>query len=186
MFGCSGLRRFLRAEGGTASFEMLIWTVVVLVPVASVIDVGIYVVQDLQLRAAAQAAAQQIRATCRNEDPPYTTNCSGMATAATTGAQRTGLGTAVTVDSSYPIEGYYCTKTSDSLLYVVGTEGTVSTAPTRPDPFNCSAYGNNRADMPGVYIRVKTNHTYTPMFPNISIASLLPSAMAHTSWIRMQ
>ena len=92
---------------------------------------------------------------------PATTKCPGLTAAITAAIQSTSLGTAVTLQSGYPQEGYYCANSSGVLQSV----GSLSSRPA-----DCSAAGNASAT-PGDYIQVRVNYSYAPLFPGITVMS---------------
>lgn len=176
---------FLRDTGGAAAAELVLWIALMLVPIMSVIDIGFYAFQRMQVELAAQAATQAIRQECYDSLTPYTGQCANLSSVATTAAQSTLLGTAVSVSSGYPSEAYYCVNESNTLV-LVGTAGTTSTAPSKPGSNDCGAVveGNTRA--PLLYARVGVSKDFTPVFSGISVASLLPSPITATAFLRVQ
>jgi len=178
-------RRFLRDTCGGAAAELVLWITLMLVPIMSVIDIGFYVFQRMQVELAGQAAIQAIRNSCWDSAVPYTTNCGTISSVATTGAQSTLLGSAVTVSSGYPLEGYYCVNASN-VLTLVGATGGVGTGPTKPSTFDCSSVIGSSTASPGVYTRVTVEKTYTPVFSGISVASVLTSPIVSSAWLRVE
>lgn len=178
-------RRFLRDTRGGAAAELVLWLTIMLVPVMSVIDIGFYVFQRMQVELAGQAAIQAIRKDCWDSAVPYTRNCSSISSAATTGAQSTLLGSDVTVSSGYPLEGYYCVDASN-VLTLVGSTGGVGTGPTKPSTFDCSSVIGSSTASPGTYARVNVQKTYTPVFSGVSVASLLTTPITSSAWLRVE
>jgi hypothetical protein len=97
-----------------------------------------------------------------------------MSSAVTTAAQSTSLGTGVTVTST--TENYYCLNNSNVLVTVGTYPGT--------KPGDCSSVGS-ASDTPGEYVKVTVSYTYTPLFPAVSIASVLASPIVRTAWMRL-
>jgi hypothetical protein len=141
----------------------------------------------MQVELAAQAATQGIRYSCGVSAVPLTRNCATFNSAATTAAQSTLLASSVTVSSGYPTEGYYCVNASGDLV-LVGSTATAPSAngPPRPDPFNCNSVVAGNTGSPATYVRVSVTRTYTPVFSGISVASLLPTPIVRTAWVRVQ
>jgi len=176
---------FLRDGRGGAAAELVLWLSIMLIPVMSVIDIGFYVFQRMQVELAAQAATQGIRFSCGLSAVPLTRNCATFASAATTAAQSTLLADSVTVSSGYPTEGYYCVNGSGDLV-LVGSVGTAGSPPPRPDPFNCNSVVAGNTGSPATYARVSVTRTYIPVFSGVSVASLLPTPIVRTAWVRVQ
>jgi len=176
---------FVRDTRGGAAAELVLWLTLLIVPIMSVMDIGFYVFQRMQVELAAQAAVQAIRKECYDSIPPITGTCDNIATVATTAAQSTLLASSVAVSSGYPTEGYYCVSASNTLV-LVGTSGAVGSPPTKPDPFECSSVTVGNTSSPSVYTRVGVTYTYTPVFAGISVASLLPSPIVSTAWLRLE
>jgi len=176
---------FLRDTRGAAAAELVLWVAVMLVPIMSVIDVGFYVFQRMQVELAAQAGAQAIRQECDDAVTPLTGNCANVASVATTAAQSTLLGSDVSVASGYPSEAYYCVNASNTLV-LVGTAGTTSTAPTKPGSNDCTAVVGSNTRAPLLYARVGVSKSFTPVFSGVSVASLLSSPITATAFLRVE
>jgi Flp pilus assembly protein TadG len=145
--------------------------------VFNAIDVGVYAYKRMQVANAAQVAAQAAWTTCSDTSTmlPATVNCSGLNNAVTAAIQSTALGSAVSLASGYPAEGYYCVGPSGSLQSV----GNVSNKPA-----NCSAAGNPNTS-PGDYIQVSVTYPYTPLFPVSVMGALNSTSISMTSWMRL-
>lgn len=180
-----GNARFLSDRRGAAAAEMALWLTVLILPIMNVVDIGFYVFQRMQVELAAQAAVQAIRKQCYDSYTPITQNCGSITSVATTAAQSTLLASGVTLASGYPAEGYYCVNGSNALV-LVGSSGKVGTPPTKPNPNDCSGVIGGSTSAPSVYARVGVTYTYTPPFATISLASLLPSPIVRTAWLRME
>ena len=172
------LARLRGDQSGTAALEFALVGMFLVVGLLNAVDVGYYTYQRMTVENAAQAGAQQAWKTCNDPSSmlPATQNCSGVTTAITTAIQSSSLGTAVTLASGYPAEGYYCVNASGALQAV----GSLSSRPS-----NCSAAGNS-ALSPGDYIQVGVTYTYAPLFPGISVmgASGITS-ITMTAWMRL-
>lgn len=177
--------RFIRETKGAAAVEFVLWLAVLVLPLLNAVDLGIYVFQKMQLQMAAQAASHAVWRSCdRSTKLPAVTNCSGLATTILTAAQSTTLGTAVTVVSGSPTEGYYCINSAGALV-AVGTTGTLGSAPTKPSPFTCATQVSGSTTAPGDYVQVTVSYPYEPVFGNVSMASLLTTPITKTTWMRM-
>jgi Flp pilus assembly protein TadG len=176
---------FLSDRGGAAAAELALWLTLLILPVMSVIDIGFYVFQRMQVELAAQAAVQAIRRECYDSGVPVTQRCANVTSAATTAAQSTLLANGVTLSSGYPAEGYYCVNGSNTLV-LVGSSGTVGSPPTKPNPYDCSGVVGGSTSSPSVYARVGVTYVYTPPFAGISVASLLQSPIVRTAWLRVE
>jgi len=176
---------FLSDRGGAAAAEMALWLTVMILPVMNVVDIGFYVFKRMQVELAAQSAIQAIRQQCYDSYTPITQSCSNLTAVATTAAQSTLLSSGVTLASGYPAEGYYCVNGSNALV-LVGSSGTVGSPPTKPNPYDCSGVIGGSTSAPSVYARVGVTYTYTPPFAGITLASLLPSPIVRTAWLRVE
>jgi hypothetical protein len=172
-------------QRGAAAAELVLMAAVLIVPLLSVADLGVFVFQGMQVGAAAQAGAQAARTACRPDVPPFTSTCTTLSSAVSAGVGTTALGTYATVDASYPKEGFYCTNSSN-VLTLIGSTGSVSSPPSKPAPYTCGSVTKGSSALPGDYLLVKVNYTYSPLFPSLSVASLLPTTITRTAWIRLQ
>jgi Flp pilus assembly protein TadG len=178
------VRPFVRDTRGAAAAEFVLWLAVLGVPLLSVVDLGVFALQKMQLELASQASVQTAWHRCDTPAKlPATRNCTGLASAMATAAQSTSLGTAVTIAEGSPVEGYYCTD-GGGPLQVVGATGTIASPLTATRP-NCSTVTTGSTTPAGDYIKVTVNYTYTPVFAGVSIASLLPTTITRTAWMRL-
>jgi len=163
---------------GVAAVEFSIAATMIIVAVLNGVDVGLYEYRRMQVENAAQVGAQAAWKACYDTSSmlPATTKCSGLNDAITAAIHSTSLGTAVSVASGFPQEGYYCVNSSGALQSV----GDVSNKPA-----NCSAAGN-AAILPGDYLQVGVTFVYTPLFSNLTVmgASGITS-ITMTSWMRL-
>jgi hypothetical protein len=181
------LRDLLVGTSGSAAVEMAVWISVIVVPLLSVTDIGLYGYRKMQVEIAAQQAVEAVRRACGFAAAPVTdaTQCapSTLANAISAGRTGTSLGTNVTLVSGYPIEGYYCVHATTGVLTAVGTAGTTGTPPT--SPATCATVTTGSTAPPVDYIRVKVTYPYTPMFSNLSVGSLLTTPITSEAWLRL-
>lgn len=174
---------FLRQTGGAAAVEFALMLGLLTVPMLSVVDVGVYTYDKIQLENAAQVASQAAWSACSASSMLPVTNtskCSGAQTVMTNAAQTTSLGNAVTL--STVTEGYYCVN-SAGVLTLIGNTGTFGSPPTVQVSCGAGTWLNGTA--PGDYITVTASFTYTPIFGGISVASLLTPTITKISTMRM-
>ena len=172
------LRSFCRDTRGVAAIEMAFVALLLVVTVLNGVDVGLYAYKNMEVKNAGQVGAQAGWKTCYDSSSmlPATQNCAGLNSAITTAIQSTSLGTAVTLASGYPQEGYYCANSSGALQSV----GSLSNKPK-----NCSAAGNSNV-APGDYIQVAVTYPYAPLFPGLTVMGALGvSSITTTSWMRL-
>ncbi len=177
------LRHFGADAHGLAGIEFALTGLFLVAGLLNAVDVGYYIYRRMEVENAADSGAEAALITCAATNPndqspllPATQNCSGLTTAVTSAIQSTSLGTAVTLASGYPAEGYYCVNASNALQYV----SSVSSKPA-----NCSAAGNATAT-PADYLQVQVSTPYQPIFSGISVMNALGiSSIIGTSWMRM-
>lgn len=179
------LRLFLREVRGAAAAEFVLWTALLIVPVLSAVDIGVYIDRRMQLEIAAQAAVQAAWHSCSTTSSlPAVQNCTGLSATMLQAAQGTSLGTSVTLTSGTASEGYYCVDDNNKLV-LVGTAGNFTTPPVKPSPFTCATVKAGSTTPPGDYIFATASYEYTPVFSNISIAGLLTTPITRTAWMRL-
>jgi len=188
-FQAPRFRRFLGDSKGAAAAEFVLWLGLLIIPMASAVDVGIYAFQKMQVEMASQAAVQAAWKACDTAGKlPATktaTNCGAdLTTTITTAAQSTSLGTGVTIASGSPVEGYYCTA-ADNTLQLVGATGVIGSPPTKPSPFTCATVVAGSTIAPGDYLQVTVSYSYAPVFSGVSIAELLTTPITKTAWTRL-
>ena len=159
---------------GTAAIEFGIFALFLVVALANVTDVSIYIYQQMQVENATQVAAQAASKTCSTK-LPATTSCPALLTAMQNALQSTSLGTAVTLQTGSPTEGYYCISTSNALLYVSDVSS---------KPADCTAAGMP-ALKPGDYIQIQTTFTYKSLFQRLSVASTFPTPINRAAFLRL-
>jgi hypothetical protein len=191
---------YFRDTRGAAAAEFAIWLGVLIVPFLNVVDIGFYCFKVMQVREAAQAAAQSAEALCGAQTQttfPASLNCTGLSSQLTSAAQSTSLGTDVTVVTStsatpYTTEGYYCADASGQLVATSAAKGTTNpwalsaTSSQIPAfPNDCTGVNANNSGNPGDYLAVTVTYTYTPFIGNVSAAKALGGTVTETSWIRV-
>ena len=180
-----GARRFLADLRGAAAAEFVLWVAILTVPVLSAVDIGVYAFQRMQLEIAAQAAVQTAWHVCNKTTLlPAVKNCAGLSAAMTSAAQGTSLGTTVTITTTPVSEGYYCVNASNKLV-LVGTTATFGATPAAPAPFDCHTVIALSTAKPGDYIQVTASYAYAPVFPGVSVASLLTTPITRTAKMRL-
>ncbi len=186
----AGVVAGLRSSRGAAAAEFAILVPFLTLPMLSVVDLGYYAYQTMQVGNAALIGAEEARSICNagTKLPATGTTCPGFQAYETTAIHSTSLGSHVAPVSGYPIEAYYCTLTTGAMQQV-GTPGTFGSPPAQPSPDTCDAVTNHSVAngvAPSDYIQVQVTYTYTSVFPGMSVAALLPSTIIKTSWSRLQ
>lgn len=181
----SAIRRLRDDTSGTAALEFALVGMFLVVGLLNAIDVGYYTYQRMTVENAAQAGAQAAWKNCNDPSSmlPATQNCTtangaaqSLNDAITAAIQSSSLGTAVSLESGYPAEGYYCVNSSGSMQAV----GSLSNKPS-----DCSAAGVSGVS-PGDYVQVGVTYSYSPLFPGISVMGASGiSAITMTAWMRL-
>jgi Flp pilus assembly protein TadG len=174
----SMLRLFRRDARGTAAIEFAGSALFLVVGLLNAVALGYYEYRRMEVENAAQVGAQVAWKLCNNVTTmlPATQHCAGLNAAITTAIQSTSLGTAVSLASGYPTEGYYCVNASNALQSV----GSLSSKPA-----DCSAVGN-ASTTPGDYIQVEVTFTYAPLFNGLTVMSASGiTSISMTSWMRL-
>jgi Flp pilus assembly protein TadG len=172
------IRAMSTDQRGVAAIEFGIFSVVLALALANVVDVTMYLYQRMQAENATEVAAQAAWKMCDLTVLPPTTDCSTLAasvTAVQNALGSTSLGTGVALVSGSPSVGYYCVNASNALQYVSNISS---------KPADCTAAGTP-ALQPGYYIQVQTTYTYTPIFPGVSVSSTFPTPINNTSLMRL-
>jgi Flp pilus assembly protein TadG len=178
---------FLKDTSGAAAAEFVLWLSLLIVPILSVVDLGVFAMQRMQVDIASQAAVQAAWRLCDTplKLAPASGNCPGLAAAITTGAQSTSLGTAVTLATGSPVNGYYCAA-SDGTRKPAGATTTWTVGAAAPaKPADCKVVTVGSKTAPGEWIKVTVDFPYAPVFSSVSVASLLPATISRTAWIRL-
>jgi Flp pilus assembly protein TadG len=176
-FACK-IRALSADRSGVAAVEFGIFSVLLALALANVVDVTMYLYQRMQAENATEVAAQAAWKTCDLTVLPLTTDCSTLAasvTAVQNALGSTSLGTRVALVSGSPSVGYYCVNSSNALQYVSNISS---------KPADCTVAGTPSLQ-PGYYIQVQTTFTYTPIFPGMSISSTFPTPINRTSLMRL-
>jgi Flp pilus assembly pilin Flp len=168
-------RHFRKDSRGVAAVEFAFIASAVGFVMLNVADLAIYLFDRLEVENATQMGAQAAYHACPWNLLPATVNCTGLSTAITAGIQSTSLGTAPTLVTGYPTEAYYCI--SGGALTSVG-------AVTSPKPADCTLAGSTTTK-PGDYLLIQVTYTYAPLFTGASIASLLPTTITNSAWVRL-
>lgn len=164
-----------RDKRGVSAIEFSFFLSLFALGILNTVDISTYIYQRMQVDNATEMGAQAAWQACNINQLPATKNCSGLVTAVTAGVQSTTLGSKVLLQSGYPSEGYYCVDSSDALVLVASIGST--------PPSDCSSVGSS--SKPADYIQVQTTYDFAPFFPGITIASILPTQISDTSWMRM-
>jgi len=165
-------------QRGVAAIEFGIFSVVLALALANVVDVTMYLYQRMQAENATEVAAQAAWKACDLTVLPLTTDCSSLAasvTAVQSALASTSLGTRVALVSGSPTVGYYCVNSSNALQYVSDISS---------KPADCTVAGTPTLQ-PGYYIQIQTTYTYSPIFPGMSIAGTFPTPINRTSLMRL-
>lgn len=175
-----GLNRLLRGlardNSAMATVEFAMIGGLMVTAMVNAVDTATYFHHRMEVQNATQMGAQAAFQACDTTKLPATTKCSGLTAAVTAGIQATSLGTAVTLISGSPAEGYYCLNASNALQYVSDVSS---------KPANCTAAGNASAT-PVDYIKVQTTYSFTPIFGQASVTNLLPSPITATAMMRLE
>lgn len=197
-----GLHAYGLDERGSSAAELALWVTFMIWPFMNVVDFGYYIFQAMQVRAAAQAAADTAQTMCgQTGKVPAATSCNTLSptltTEMTTAAHSTLLGNAVSfttgttagASNSAPYEGFYCTNTSNTLVLATNTTNPwlITDSTTALEPQNCSSAVPTDLDFPADYVIVTATYAYRPLFKNISLVSLFRanSTITQTAWMRI-
>jgi hypothetical protein len=197
-----GLRAYALDERGASGAELALWLTFMIFPFMNVVDLGYYVFQAMQVRAAAQAAADTAQTMCgQTAKVPAATQCNtlspSLTTEMTTAVHSTLLGSAVSftagttagASGSAPYEGYYCTNTSNALVLATNTTNPwlITANAVATEPTDCSSAVTGNTDVPADYVVVTATYAYTPLFKNLSLVSLFQanSNITQVAWMRI-
>lgn len=177
---CFAWRRYCAEQRGAAAAEFALVLTLLTIPLLNVVDLATYAWARMQLDNAAQVATQAAWATCDTAaklpaTPNAYANCPAMPAAVTSAVQSTRFGANVTITATD--ENYYCVNTGTNALVTVGTFPAIK-------PADCSAVGS-ASDKPGDYVVITASYTFTPLFPAVSVAALLPSPVVRVAWMRL-
>src|SRR5438045_6646517 len=104
-FACK-IRALSTDKRGVAAIEFGIFAPLLFLALVNVADVTIYLYQRMQAQNATQVAAQAAWKACDLPQLPATVNCPTLTTAIQNALASTSLGTAVSLVSGSPAEGY--------------------------------------------------------------------------------
>jgi Flp pilus assembly protein TadG len=174
-----GARAFLRRFGGdargVAAVEMALIGAVLSAALLNAAEVGRYAWISTQVSASSQAAAHAAIAKCSPTQTPVTINCPEVNTHILTAVQGSSLGSNVTLHGAVS-ERWYCLTSSGALQ-------DMSAASSRPG--NCADAGEP-SQAPALYIRVRTQYTYEPLFPGLTITETFAGVIVKTAWMRLR
>jgi Flp pilus assembly protein TadG len=188
------LRRLVRSERGAAAAEFALVAVVLVYMFANLIDIGLYVYEKVELQNAGQALMEKIFNACppNGSDTPITTACASASptvissTIENSAVQSTTLGTHVTLHTisatNCPITGYN-TNTLNLCegWFCVLTGGALNTGTAITSAQPTCTNGNKAGD----YVAATVTYTYAPVFPHLTVASLLHTPITYKAWMRV-
>jgi Flp pilus assembly protein TadG len=179
-------RRLATDASGIALVEFALLAPILALLLANVVDFSRLVWAQMQSDYAAQIGVQAAYKTCANGTLPAKSNCTNLTSSITTAVHSTSLGSAVSVATGYPSEGYYCACGSDNTNSCsVGALVNVANYSSPPSPFNCSGYTSSGSSVaPGDYVLVNVAYSYSPLFSGLSLAS--SKTLTGSSLIRLQ
>ena len=176
-------RRYTSDQKGAAAAEFALVLALLTIPLLNVLDLGLYAWERIQVNNAAQMGAQAARTTCSYNNQPATIYCPSLNSAVQTAVQSTSLGSTGVTSST--AEHYYCV-VGGSLVWVWDpARGSQPPSDCSQKDGNGQSIGGSASDRPGDYVLITVNHTYTPVFSNVSIASVLTSPISRTAWMRL-
>jgi Flp pilus assembly protein TadG len=182
------IRAYFRDQRGAAAVEFALMLGVFAIALPSVVDLGIYAYDTMQVQNSAQMGAQAVWAACGQLPATDAAYCPTGQSAVNAAVARTSLGSAVTVSSA--TEGYYCAGSGGALVNAdpSGNNKTgnfttpLDTALPTP-PSTCPS--GSLTSAPGDYMSVTVSYTYSPVFSHASVASLLGTTITSTAWMRL-
>jgi Flp pilus assembly protein TadG len=169
------LGRFGGDAGGVAAVEMALISSVVAAALLNVVEVGRYAYLSTQITAATQAGAHAAIVSCNPNETPVTINCPNVNTAITAAIQGGGLRNQITLHEAIS-ERWYCLTAAGALQDM---------APAAERPSNCSGAGDPSLQ-PALYVRVRTEYTYEPIFPGLTITERFADEIIKTAWMRVR
>jgi Flp pilus assembly protein TadG len=195
---------FWKSENGAAAVELSLVLFLLTIPILNVVDLSFYAFTWMQTQNAAQMGAQAAFSNCNTGNSlPAATNCAGSNSAnnmtlfdtVNQGIQETALNATVTLNSTQVTDGYFCSSSANvltqvgSLGYAYADAGGVGASVNSSDVApvgvsSCSGYEDTSA-APGEYVVVNVTHSYQSIFGFVSVASLLPSSMTATAYVRI-
>jgi Flp pilus assembly protein TadG len=199
-----GIFRYARSNRGAAAVEFALALFLLTIPIMNVVDLAFYAFTWMQTQNAAQMGAQAAFSNCNtSKSLPASVACYQTTSAnnmtlydvVAQGVQETALNGTVKLVSNQVTDGYFCSSSANVLTQVGGLgyayadSGTIGSSPSGSDTAptdiaSCSGYQDTTA-VPGEYIVVNVTHSYQPIFGLVSVASLLPSVMNATAYVRV-
>jgi Flp pilus assembly protein TadG len=180
------IRAYLRDRRGGAAVEFALTLTLFSAALPSVVDLAIYAYDSMQVQNSAQMGVQAVWAACSQLPATDTTACPTAQTALNAAVQKTALGNTVTV--SNVTEGYYCTSSTGALANAdtngkTGNFTTSLTSAVPTQPTTCPS--GSLTSAPGEYISTTVSYTYAPVFPQVSVASLLGTSIQGAARMRL-
>ena len=170
-------RRLRESTAGTATIELALVASTLLLVTLNGVEIARFYFAKMELQNAVQMASQTVWKLCDTTAKlPTSTNCSGRSSKITNALQSTSLGSAVTLSSGYPTEGYFCINSATTALQSAGST----------KPADCSAFGGTSAQSAGYYLTMRAQYTYTPIFSGITVGGSLPTTVTATTVTRLQ
>jgi Flp pilus assembly protein TadG len=179
-----GVRNYLSSESGAAAAEFAMFAVFLAPFILNAADLGMYMYQRLQVEAAAQAGAQAAYATCQSAPVGSQTLVGVCPSFAAGGAvdnaiTSTALGALVTWDATNAAAvraaGSGAGSDAGPFCPVLATNSLVA------QTANCSS----TSAPPGYYVKITVRYQFRGLFGGATIASLLPSTITRSSWMRL-
>ena len=171
--------RLFADKSGLATVEFAVASSVLTVGLLNGLEVARWSLQKMEVANAVHSATLAAWNACDTKHLPAKSSCTGLTSAINSGLQTTSLGTAVTLASGYPTEGYYCINSSTGVLTNVANYD-------QTKPANCSSQGD-ASHSPGDYVVIQASYTYTPLISsNLTVGSRLQSTLTSTGYIRLQ
>jgi Flp pilus assembly protein TadG len=192
--GLRSLAAFAADCRGNGAAEFAIWIAFLALPILNVVNVGFYVFQTMQVREAAQSAAQTVSTACGQKgNTPAASVCAAAEVTAgttltsvlTTAAQSTTLGSQVTVNtgSTNSYENYFCTNISGGLTAAGTTQWALIGGTPATKPTSCGATVTGNTQVPGDYVIVSVSYPFQPLFTGLSILS--SQTITQSAWMRI-
>jgi Flp pilus assembly protein TadG len=182
------IKAYLREQNGAAAVEFTLMLGLFTISLPSVVDLGVYAYDNMQVQNSAQMGAQAIWAACSQLPATDSGSCPTAQSALNAAVSRTALGTAVAVPSGGVTEGYYCAGSSGTLVNAdtngkTGDFTTSLTSAVPSPPTSCPS--GSLTTSPGEYIKVNVSFSYSPVFANASVGRLLGTSIQGTAWMRL-
>jgi Flp pilus assembly protein TadG len=180
------IRAYLSERRGAAAVEFALMLGLFTAALPSVVDLGIYAYDSMQVQNSAQMGVQAVWAACSQLPATDATACPSAQTALNAAVQKTALGNSVSVSSV--TDGYYCTASTGALANAdtsskTGNFTTSLTSAVPTPPTSCQS--GSLTGSPGEYISATVSYTYAPVFAHASVASLLGTSITGTAWMRL-